>query len=80
MKFQVGEKVKVCKTTLYAPSFLDNEEGIVIDHSASVDFAPDCYVVDFDAGTHFVVADDLEHVVIAQAESYTQEYQHDAGQ
>lgn len=78
MKFQVGEKVKVCRTTFNAPSFLNDEEGIIIDHSGSVDSTPDCYVVDFDTGTHFLLADDLESTIITGAEPCTQEQRHDA--
>ena len=73
MKFSVGQRVKVTRTTFNTPSFLNDEEGTIIDHSGSVDFTPDCYVVDFDKGTHFLVADDLEAIIIQKDEPYTQE-------
>ncbi len=73
MKFSVGQKVKVSRTTFNAPSFLNDEEGVIIDHSGSVDFTPDCYVVDFDQGTHFLVADDLKAVIIPKDELCTLE-------
>ena len=73
MKFSIGQKVKVNRTTFNSPSFLSDKEGIVIDHSGSVDFAPDCYVVDFDRGTHFLIADDLEAIILQKDESLIQE-------
>ena len=61
MKFQVGDKVKAVSHSLHTPAYLNNEEGVVIDHSGS-DGGADCYVVDFEDGTHYLSADCLESI------------------
>jgi hypothetical protein len=64
MKFQVGEKVKAVSHSLHTPAYLNNEEGTVIDHSGSADDGGDCYVVDFENGTHYLTADSLEAITM----------------
>ena len=64
MKFQVGEVVKAVSYSLHTPMYLNNEYGVVIDHSGSVDGSGDFYVVDFEDGTHYLTADCLESALL----------------
>ena len=57
--FEAGETVIVMAGSVYSPSYLQGESGMILEVSQSSDYVPEHYTIKFEKETHILYGSEL---------------------